>query len=208
MTSSESALVRLCAALAGGVPSQLAEAIDEASESSDPVEAEEAILQCYLFTGFPAVIKAMSLWRQRTGHKAGPARAEDEAGFVERGERICATVYGGQYERLRENVRVLHPDLERWMLGEGYGKVLGRPGLSLRVRELCIIAVLAAQDAPRQLYAHLRGALNAGAEPADVEAVLGAAAAIVPSRHAEAAWRTWQDVRQHRRPEDSRSHVR
>ena len=49
------------------------------------------------------------------------------------------------------------------MLAEGYGKVLGRPGLALEVRELCIVAILAGQDAAPQLYAHLRGALNVGA---------------------------------------------
>ena len=48
---------------------------------------------------------------------------------TDRGEEVCRTVYGGQYEGLRRNVRDLHPDMERWMVVEGYGKVLGRPGL-------------------------------------------------------------------------------
>lgn len=198
MTPSETALVRLCAAIAAGSHSQLAATIDSANATCDPEEAEEAILQCYLFTGFPAVIQAMSAWRQRTGHRAGRAVMEDEADFARRGERVCATVYGGQYERLRENVRALHPDLERWMLAEGYGKVLGRPGLSLRVRELCIIGVLSAQDAPRQLHSHLRGALNAGAASEEVEAALAAAATIVPTPRAETAWQTWREVHERR----------
>jgi 4-carboxymuconolactone decarboxylase len=70
------------------------------------------------------------------------------------------------------------------MLVEGYGKVLGRPGLSLRRRELCIVAMLARQGrrVERQLYSHLRGALNAGASRAEVDEALevaldGAAAA-------------------------------
>jgi len=194
MTASEAALVRLCAAVAVGNRSQLEDAIGVANASCDPTEAEEAILQCYLFTGFPAVIQAMAAWRERTGRSAGPASVERETGFARRGQRICATIYGGQYDRLRENVRALHPDLEQWMLSEGYGKVLGRPGLALRVRELCIIGVLAAQDAPRQLYSHLRGAIHAGADPGDVEAALAAASTIVTASRSEAAWRIWQDV--------------
>jgi hypothetical protein len=50
------------------------------------------------------------------------------------------------------------------MIVEGYGKVLGRPGLDAGdVRELCIVALLAVAGRAAQLYSHLRGALNAGA---------------------------------------------
>jgi 4-carboxymuconolactone decarboxylase len=199
MTPSETALIRLCAAIATGSRSQVAETIDAAITACDPVEAEEAILQCYLFTGFPAVIQAMTEWRRRSGPRSERGASDNDGdAFDRRGERVCATVYGGQYDRLRENVRALHPDLERWMLSEGYGKVLGRSGLPLRVRELCIIAVLSAQDAPRQLYSHLRGALNAGAQPAEVEAALAAAASIIPAARSEAARRTWHEVQQRR----------
>jgi 4-carboxymuconolactone decarboxylase len=55
------------------------------------------------------------------------------------------------------------------MLEEGYGKVLSRPHMDLKVRELCIIGVLVGLDAPQQLYSHLRGALNVGATPEEVE---------------------------------------
>jgi 4-carboxymuconolactone decarboxylase len=50
---------------------------------------------------------------------------------------------------------------------EGYGKVL-RSALDLKTRELCIIALLASQDAPHQLHSHLRGALT-GATTAEVD---------------------------------------
>ncbi len=29
------------------------------------------------------------------------------------GRDVCGAVYSGQYERLRENIRALHPDLEQ-----------------------------------------------------------------------------------------------
>ena len=54
------------------------------------------------------------------------------------GEATCATVYGDHYKRLRQNINRLHPELDEWMIVEGYGKILSRPGLELRLRELCI----------------------------------------------------------------------
>ena len=110
-------------------------------------------------------------------------------------ERVCEAVYAGQYARLRKNVARLHPDMERWMLTEGYGKVLGRPGLELKVRELCIVALLAGQDAAPQLHSHLRGALNVGASPEEVEAALEVACGAVAPERAAAAREVWDAVR-------------
>ena len=64
-----------------------------------------------------------------------------------------------------------HPDLARWILEDGYGKVLSRPILSLRERELIVVAVLAALDLPLQLESHVRGALRVGATKRQVEAM-------------------------------------
>ncbi len=50
--------------------------------------------------------------------------------------------------------------------------MLGPPQLALRRRELCIVAVCAVGEHDRQLHAHLRGAINAGASPADIDDVL------------------------------------
>ena len=65
------------------------------------------------------------------------------------------------------------------MIVEGYGKILGRPGLDLPRRELCIIAACAAAGQDRQLHSHLHGALNAGVRPADVEGAIDAIADIL-----------------------------
>jgi 4-carboxymuconolactone decarboxylase len=112
-----------------------------------------------------------------------------------RGEEVCARVYGGQYRRLRENIARLHPDLDRWMVVDGYGRVLGRPGLDLATRELCIVALICAQDAPQQLYSHLRGSLNAGARADEVEVAIRLATVGVEAERVDSAWRTWQAVR-------------
>ena len=110
-----------------------------------------------------------------------PAPAEDEeASTTElslwrvRGEETCAVIYGASYEKLRRNIRALHPALDEWMIVDGYGKVLSRPGVDLRVRELCIVAACAVAGQQRQLHSHLHGALNAGAPAGEVAAVLDA----------------------------------
>jgi 4-carboxymuconolactone decarboxylase len=85
------------------------------------------------------------------------------------------------YERLRANIRALHPALDAWMITDGYGKVLSREGLDLRSRELCIVAACAASGQQRQLHSHLHGALNAGASPAQVNSALDSLSDFVSS---------------------------
>jgi 4-carboxymuconolactone decarboxylase len=165
----------------------------------DPQWVEELMLQSYLFAGFPRALNAAREWRRASGHQAP---AEDEsidpvrAGqFRERGERTCATVYGDMYARLRTNIRALHPALDTWMIDDGYGKVLGRPGLDLRRRELCIVAVCAALQQERQLHAHLHGALNAGATPAEVEGALEIAGSSLAPEVRRRFFHLWARVR-------------
>ena len=150
------------------------------SAALDPVWVEEVILQTYLFCGFPRALNAAREWR-RASRRAAPAVDEDAEivkvqEWAERGEHACAMVYGNMYERLRLNIRELHPALDAWMIVDGYGKVMARPGLDLKRRELCVVAVCAVLEQQRQLHAHLHGALNAGASGLEVEAALDVAA--------------------------------
>lgn len=194
MTPERETLVRMSAVLAAGDLEGLSRNLSDATRSCAPDAVEEALLQSYLFLGYPAALNAFALWRRASGRE--PAPPSDDAGeWASRGARVCQTVYGGQYERLRTNVRRLHPDMERWMVEEGYGKVLGRPGLDLATRELCIVALLAVLDAPRQLYSHLRGALNAGAGEGDVARALELAADASAPEARERAVETWNAVR-------------
>jgi 4-carboxymuconolactone decarboxylase len=152
--------------------------MSDAMDEVDPVAVEEIILQSYLFAGFPRSLNAARAWRSASGR---PAPAEDSEASVEdlgfwrmRGEETCRVVYGDSYERLRENIRGLHPALDEWMIVDGYGKVLSRPGVDLRIRELCVVAACAVSGQQRQLHSHLHGAMNAGASAAELGAVLDA----------------------------------
>lgn len=192
------ALVRLSAAL-NADEEALREAMDEAAAAA-PAEAEEVLLQSYLFLGLPVTLNAFGLWRRRTGARpaadgsSDPAPAAGES-WMARGERVCREVYGHQYGALREMMVGLHPELDRWAVAEGYGKVLGREGLDLRTRELCSAAVLAGIPATRQLHAHLRGALNVGVAPDEVTAVLEAVRDLLPAERAAESERVWERVR-------------
>ncbi len=176
-------LVQLSAAIAAGDEATVRTWFLQAARDVPPLHVEELVLQSYLFCGFPRALNAAREWRRLSGR---PAPASDEAEDVsrgeewrERGEQTCAAVYDGMYEKLRLNVRDLHPALDAWMVVDGYGKVLSRPGLDLARRELCIVAACAAMAQDRQLHSHLRGALNVGVDPAVLGEVLDAIAGLV-----------------------------
>jgi 4-carboxymuconolactone decarboxylase len=176
----ERSLVRLAAVIASGDDATIRAQLTESAPRVRPDWIEELILQSYLFAGFPRALNAMREWRRLSDRVAPPADAatglDQTAEWTARGEETCRVVYGGFYERLRHNVRDLHPALDRWMIVEGYGKVLSRPALDLARRELCVVAACAVTRQDRQLHAHLHGALHAGAAPVAVDQTLDAVA--------------------------------
>ena len=189
------ALVRVSAVLASRRDGELESALQVAAERGSTEAVEEVILQSYLFLGYPIALNAMARWRVVSGAHSPKYAAVDRDAWLERGEEVCGSVYRGQYQLLRANVRRLHPDMERWMVEEGYGKVLGRPGLSLEERELCIVAQLVVLDVPRQLHSHLRGALNVGAAESAVEAALHVGLDYAEPAARQRASETWDSVR-------------
>ena len=174
------ALVRLAATIAAGTEAEVRAAFATAAVVSVPaLWVDELVLQSYLFSGFPRALNAAREWR-RISPEAVPgesaADASREPDWQARGEATCAAVYGEMYGKLRENVRQLHPALDAVMVMDGYGKVLGRPGLELWRRELCVVAACAATGQDRQLHSHLHGALNVGVPARTLAAALDALA--------------------------------
>ena len=195
------ALVLLSAAIAGGDEIDVRNAFAAAIGAMVPAEwIEELVLQSYLFCGFPRALNAAREWRRQIGsqpasaaggpHGSPDEHAEDTGQLDEwrlRGEATCAAVYGRMYEKLRLNVRDLHPLLDEWMIIEGYGKVLGRPALDLPRRELCIVAACAATAQDRQLHSHLHGALNVGVDAGTLREALDALAPAIGDSRARSA---------------------
>ena len=188
-------LVRLAARIASGSESGMRAALTESRPIVPVAWVEELILQSYLFCGFPRSLNAMREWRRLTGSDA-PDMAEGTGPeeWRRRGEATCRLVYGEMYDRLRVNIRALHPELDEWMIVEGYGKVLSRPGLDLARRELCIVAACAASEQDRQLHSHLHGALNVGVAPSVVTEVVDALQDLVPESSRESIRLLWRRV--------------
>jgi 4-carboxymuconolactone decarboxylase len=176
-------LVQLSAAIAASDEATVRYWLTEAARDVPPVHVEELVLQSYLFCGFPRALNAAREWRRVSRRLAPGSDEAEDIGLIDewraRGEQTCALVYGSMYERLRLNVRDLHPALDAWMVVDGYGKVLARPGLDLQRRELCIVSACAAMGQDRQLHSHLRGALNVGVEPAALRATIDAIAGLI-----------------------------
>ena len=198
MTRSESGLddptrilVQLSAAIAAGDEATMRHWLLQAARDVPPLHVEELVLQSYLFCGFPRALNAAREWR-RVSRRLAPATDEAEdvslvQEWRERGEQTCAAVYDGMYEKLRLNVRDLHPALDAWMVVDGYGKVLARPGLDLPRRELCVVAACAAMGQDRQLHSHLRGALNVGVAPAALRDAIDAIGGLIGAGRARSA---------------------
>jgi 4-carboxymuconolactone decarboxylase len=53
-----------------------------------------------------------------------------------------------------------------------YGDIWSRPGLSLGVKSLAMIAMMAAANRPQELRVHLKGALKNGCTPDEIREVL------------------------------------
>jgi len=171
-------LVRLSAAISGADETTTRRVIDEVNGRVRAEMVDEVILQSYLFAGFPRALNAARMWRAASGVRAplsdDLAQSKHVAAWERDGEATCAIVYGESYDMLRRNIRELHPALDAWMITDGYGKVLSRPALDLKRRELCIVAACAAAGQQRQLHSHLHGALNSGASPDEVTETLSA----------------------------------
>lgn len=189
-------LVRLAAVVTSGGETQVRAELTDAHGCVSPQWVEELLLQTYLFAGFPRALNAMREWRRLEPHALDSAEPDDDiAGWRREGEATCAVVYGASYDRLRRNIRQLHPRLDDWMIAEGYGKVLSRPGLDLARRELCIVAACAAAGQDRQLHSHLHGALNAGASVAMLDAALESLREYLGDERARSVELLWARVR-------------
>jgi len=204
----QEALVRVSASLATRNAGEIRTALEAAACCADSSAVDEVVLQAHLFVGFPDALNALILWREIVPRAASHDEPEDAAVWEERGAEVCERVYGVNYPKLRANVGALHPDFDRWMLVGGYGRVIGRAGLDLATRELCIAALLAVWGAPRQLHSHLRGALNVGATEAQVERAVEIGCGMLDPAPAASVQALWGAIRQRRRPDPvSRSEV-
>ncbi|MGB3766245.1 MAG: carboxymuconolactone decarboxylase family protein [Phormidesmis sp.] len=98
--------------------------------------------------------------------------AEDNARY-EKGWETIKRIYGDVGEEVLESVRSVSPDLARYTIEFPFGDVYARPGLDLKSREIATIAALTTLgNSPRELRAHIHGALNVGCTREEVVEVI------------------------------------
>jgi 4-carboxymuconolactone decarboxylase len=193
------ALVRIAVATATGDEAKLRERMIAARAADVPaLWVEELLLQSFLNVGYPLALVAFGVWRSVAGppKETGESIAHPEwERWTKRGVEACSEVYGRTYHKLMLNLRALHPAIEPLVVVDAYGKILARPGLDSKRRELCTLAAIAMQNAPRQLHAHLRGALNTGSTRDEVDEVIALVESDLPKERALKLWEMWADVR-------------
>ena len=164
------ALVRLAGAIAGSSASAVRAVMDDAVGAVRNDWVEEAILQSYLFAGFPRTLNAMREWRRASGRAAPSEGIEERMTIWRNGPAVAkrrVVRVRLHYETLRPK-SVATPSAGRW---DDYGRVRQNPvasRLDLRLRELCIIAACAVAGQETPARSHLLGARNVGASAAQI----------------------------------------
>ena len=102
------------------------------------------------------------------------------------GEAFVASAFGNATDFTRP--------IQEHITSKAWGDVWQRPGLDLKTRSLITVAMLTALGKQHELKAHLRGALNNGATPAELQEVLLHAAVYCGVPTAVEAFRTAAEV--------------
>ena len=166
------ALCELVSCIASKKTSKLEEILLKLKKNKvSPYKIYESILQIYLFCGFPAAIIGI---QALSGHFKISISKESYnlKKFRSRGKLNCKAVYQTNYDKLIHNFDNMSPDLAEWMIIEGYGKVLGRPNLELKDRELLNVAILSTNYYEHQLFSHIKGSINTGNNKELIEKVI------------------------------------
>ncbi|HEY3331490.1 MAG TPA: carboxymuconolactone decarboxylase family protein [Capsulimonadaceae bacterium] len=125
---------------------------------------------------------------------------EDER--YKRGWELIQAIHNTVADKTVGGVAEVAPALGEMIVSFAYGDVMARPGLDVKTRQICIVAMLAAMGghtAP-ELKAHIRGALRVGWTKDEIAEVLiqtavyaGFPAAINAVEVAKAVYAAWDD---------------
>jgi len=184
----------LSAALAGRQEKALRLIIGDAlNHGVSPKTIDEIILQSHLFLGFPAMIEASRLFADIRGRR--PASPKVPAPYTEKnctgwnasGLAKIKKIYGPAFERLVRYINAFSPQILTWMINDGYGQVLSRPGASFALRELSVVATLTVTAYENQLKAHIHGALNVGVDASLMADTIDRCRYFCPAGHIQSA---------------------
>ncbi len=126
---------------------------------------EETLLQGVLFFGFPRSVTAFGVlakvWPSDTHPTGGAVPQGDQA---EAGRTLFDEIYGKNKDSVHAMLMSFHAEFHDFVIESAYGRILSRPGLDPRRRELLAASSLAIMDQRPQFVAHARGALHFGAD--------------------------------------------
>lgn len=193
----------------GDIPGVLA-SYSHIDKSEHAKAYELTIVQAAPIIGIPRALHSASALQQLGVHYQSTTTADDETttstscASIEqmrtRGEQTFEQVYGRNSERVQKRLATFHPKLHDWIITSVYGSCFDSesPLVTMRERELAIVAMLAVDPcASVQLASHIRGAINVGATPQEVEAVINQTEFVCESAapHALAVWHSYHRAR-------------
>ena len=168
----------------------------------------ETVLNLLPYIGYPRTLSTMISFQKvyphyiqerSAGKEPQPTEPwQDYAGkeWGERGTRIQQQLgFGGaDTGGVLKQLAQLSPELVDWVRYDDFGRVFGRPGLSLIEREAIVLGVLIAQGAP-QIASHHRAMLHVGGNEALIDALVEAVSGIVDEKAVAAARQYIAEVR-------------
>jgi 4-carboxymuconolactone decarboxylase len=160
----------------------------------------EAVLNLLPYIGYPRTLNTMSRFQKvypqyienrSNGKDPSPTEPWQEYAcgtWIERSTPIRQQlgVGGPDAEELTKQITRLSPELAEWVAYDDFGRIFGRPGLSLLERESVVVGALIAQGAP-QVAVHYKALLRVGGDDALVDAIVAAVSDIVDEKSLTAA---------------------
>lgn len=167
---------RLAAAQAVGDQATLADELRAAQAAGiDWDTCYEVLLQLVAYTGYPRTLNALVTFRAVSGVPAGEQQSEPwethaTAVWPERGVAVFHALWPGH--ALADSVLPLSPELAEWVVYDDFGRIFGRPGLTLLEREAAVIGSLVGQGTTPQLRSHRLAFLAVGGDDATIDAII------------------------------------
>jgi 4-carboxymuconolactone decarboxylase len=113
----------------------------------------------------------------------------------ENGLKVRKEVMGEEFvQRAIDNTTELTQPVQDWINEHAWGSTWQREGLPRSTRSLVTIGMLAALKAPAELKGHVRGALNNGCTPEEVQEVLLHSIVYCGAPAAQEAFRAAKEV--------------
>jgi len=149
------------------------EAYQAALDAKVPADAlAEVAFMAHLFGGFPRAIQgALAFQEACRSRGAVPVGLGSSTTLLEdraRGIDLFRRIYSSNADAVLGSLRSCLSGFDQVVLEDAYGRILSRPGLSARARELMAVAALLVLRCHVQLMSHARGAIRCGASAAEV----------------------------------------